>query len=232
MRLSIIIPVYNEESTVGEVIDQILAVDLVDVEKEIIVVDDGSTDGTADILRRAQKKSAALLTIYKSRRNLGKGMAIRTGMEHVSGDVLLIQDADLELDPKEYMLLLKPILSGEASVVYGSRFLNPSNKIPWRSRVAQKILALLTNLLYHANLTDEATAYKVFRTGILKDIDLHCTGFEFCPEVTAKILKHGYKIKEVPITFRPRTKAEGKKLRFLKDGFTAIYTLLKYRFSD
>lgn len=231
MRLSIIIPVYNEESTVGEVIDQILAVDLVDVEKEIIVVDDGSTDGTSDILQKAQKESSALLTI-KSRQNLGKGMAIRTGMKYVSGDIVLIQDADLELDPKEYILLLKPILSGEASIVYGSRFLNPSNKIPWRSRVAQRVLALLTNLLYHSNLTDEATAYKVFRTDVLKDIDLHCTGFEFCPEVTAKVLRHGHKIKEVPITFRPRTKAEGKKLRFFRDGLTAIFTLLKYRFSE
>lgn len=232
MRLSIIIPVYNEESTVGKVIEQILAVDLVGIEKEIIVVDDGSTDGTADILRRAQEKNSALLTVYTSRENFGKGMAIRTGMKYASGDVLLIQDADLELDPKEYMLLLEPIISGEASIVYGSRFLNPNNRIPWRSRVAQKVLTPLTNLLYHADLTDEATAYKVFRTDILKRIHLHCTGFEFCPEVTAKILKHGYRIKEVPITFRPRTNAEGKKLRFLRDGLIAIFTLLKCRFSE
>lgn len=232
VRLSIIIPIYNEESTVGEVIAQVLAVDLAGIEKEIIVVNDGSTDGTAKILQKAEERNADLLTVHTSEQNFGKGMAIRAGMNYARGDVILIQDADLELNPKEYGLLLEPILSGKSSVVYGSRFLNPENKIPWKSRLAQRLLTPLTNLLYGANLTDEATAYKVFRRDVLKNIDLHCVRFEFCPEVTAKVLKHGHTIVEVPISYHPRSKSEGKKLCFLKDGLIAIYTLLKYRFSD
>ncbi len=232
MKLSILIPVYNEESTVGEVIEQVLAVELPGIEKEILVIDDGSTDGTAEVLKREQSENADLVRVYSSQQNFGKGRAIRIGLKYVTGDIVLIQDADLELDPKEYGVLLAPILSGQASVVYGSRFLSGANRIPWKSRLAQRILTPLTRLLYGARLTDEATAYKVFKTKILQGLDLHCIGFEFCPEVTAKLLKQGHQIVEVPITYRPRTEVEGKKLRFLHDGFTAVFTLLKYRFCD
>jgi glycosyltransferase involved in cell wall biosynthesis len=230
MKLSVIIPVYNEESTVGEVIEQVLAIELPGIEKEVIVVDDGSTDGTAEVLRREQSEHIDVVTVYSSHQNFGKGMAIRIGLKYVNGEVVLIQDADLELDPKEYGILLSPILSGQASVVYGSRFLNSANRIPWKSRLAQRILSPLTYLLYGTCLTDEATAYKVFKTDILQNLDLHCIGFEFCPEVTAKLLRRGDRIIEVPISYRPRTDVEGKKLRFLRDGVVALYTLLKYRF--
>lgn len=231
MKLSIVIPVYNEESTVGEVIEQVLAVELPGIEKEIIVIDDGSTDGTPEVLKKEQSRNADLVTVYSSQQNFGKGMAIRIGLKYVTGDVVLIQDADLELDPKEYGILLAPILSGRAQVVYGSRFLSGTNRIPWKSRLAQRILTPLTRLLYGARLTDEATAYKLFKTDVLRDLDLHCIGFEFCPEVTAKLLKRGYPITELPITYRPRTEVEGKKLRFLRDGMIALYTLIKYRFT-
>ncbi|MBI3804770.1 MAG: glycosyltransferase family 2 protein [Nitrospirae bacterium] len=230
MKLSILIPVYNEESTIGEVIEQLLSVKLPGVEKEIIVIDDGSTDGTADVLKQEQRKNADVVTVYSSRRNFGKGMAIRIGLKYASGEIILIQDADLELDPKEVGRLLEPILSGRASVVYGSRFSGGTNRIPWKSRLAQRILTPLTRVLYGAHLTDEATAYKVFKAEILKEIALHCTGFEFCPEVTAKLLKRGHAITEVSISYQPRTRVEGKKLLFLRDGVTAVYTLLKYRF--
>lgn len=232
MKLSIIIPVYNEESTIAEVIEQIIKVDLPGIEKEIIIINDGSTDGTASILKKEQQENADIISVLSSNHNFGKGMAIRTGLNYAQGEVTLLQDADLELDPKEYCLLLKPILSGNVSVVYGSRFLNPSNRIPWRSRLAQRILTPLIYLLYSAWLTDEATAYKVFKTVVLKSIPLNCTGFEFCPEVTAKLLKRGYTIKEVPISYRPRTRSEGKKLRFFRDGAIALYTLLRNRMYD
>ena len=232
MKLSVLIPVYNEESTIGEVIEQVLAVELPGIEKEIIVIDDGSTDATPEVLKREQSENADLVTVYSSQHNFGKGMAIRIGLKYVTGDIVLIQDADLELDPKEYGALLAPILSGHASVVYGSRFLGGTNRVPWRSRLAQRILTPATRLLYGARLSDEATAYKLFKTAVLQDLDLHCSGFEFCPEVTAKLLKKGHPIIEVPITYQPRTRVEGKKLRFLRDGLFALYTLLKYRFRD
>lgn len=232
MKLSIIIPVYNEQSTIAEVIEEIIKVDLPGLDKEIIVVDDGSTDGTSSILKREQQENADIITLITSDANFGKGMAIRAGLNYVQGEITLIQDADLELDPKEYCLLLEPIFLERASIIYGSRFLNPSNQIPWRSRLAQRILTPLIYLLYGAWITDEATAYKVFKTDILKSVPLYCNGFEFCPEVTAKLLKRGYTIKEVPISYRPRTRSEGKKIRFLRDGAMALYTLLKNRMCD
>ena len=232
MKLSIIIPAYNEASTIADVINQGLTVDIPSIDKEIIVVDDGSTDATVEILKREQLRNGDRLKVYSLDRNLGKGAAIRKAIEHVTGDVVLIQDADLEYDPRNYETLVAPIRSNEAEVVYGSRFLDPRNYISWKSRFAQKVLTYLTNLLYRSHLTDEATAYKVFKTEVLKSVDLQCVGFEFCPEITAKLLKRGYRIVEVPITYRFRTRSQGKKLHYLRDGLIAVYTLLKYRFAD
>lgn len=228
MKLSILIPVYNEASTIEEVLHQVRAVPLPGITKEIIVVDDGSTDATPEILRR-EKEHASEVTVYTSPRNFGKGQAIRTGLPHATGDVILIQDADLEVNPQEYSRLLEPIQQEKASVVYGSRFLTLRNPIPWRSRFARWVLTTLANLLYGSHLTDEATAYKVFRAEVLKRVSLECVGFEFCPEVTAKVLRQGHRIVEIPISYRPRSKAEGKKLRYWRDGLIAVYTLLRYR---
>ena len=232
MKLSILIPVYNEESTISDVIRQVMAVDLPGIQKEIIIIDDGSTDATPRILKSEWGQDTRILSIHTSEQNFGKGMAIRTGLKYVTGEIILIQDADLELNPQEYSALIRPIQNNEVSVVYGSRFLNNTLPLPWRSRLAQLFLTPLTNFLYGSKLTDEATAYKVFKTETLKNIPLYCTGFEFCPEVTAKLLKRNIKIQEVPVTYHPRSKAEGKKIRYVKDGFLAIYTLVKYRFFD
>ena len=225
MKLSVIIPVYNEEATIDEVIDKVRSVDL-PLEKEVIVVDDGSTDHTAEILARRQND---VTFIHFSRVNFGKGAAIRVGLTYVTGNIVVIQDGDLELNPDEYKLLLKPILAGQADVVYGSRFLKPNPNIPRHTVWANKFLTWLTNLLYGANLTDMETAYKAFKTDVIKSINLQCHRFEFEPEVTAKLLRAGYHIKELPVSYNPRTAEEGKKINW-RDGVTAIRTLVKYRF--
>jgi len=225
MKLSVIIPVYNEEATIDEVIDKVRSVDL-PTGKEIIVVDDGSTDHTAEILTRRQND---VTFIHFSRVNFGKGAAIRVGLTYVTGDIVIIQDGDLELDPDEYKLLLQPILNGEAGVVYGSRFLKPNPNIPRHTVWANKFLTWLTNILYSAQLTDMETAYKAFKSDIIKSINLECHRFEFEPEVTAKLLRAGYHIKELPVSYNPRTAEEGKKINW-RDGVTAIRTLVKYRF--
>ncbi len=226
MKLSVIIPVYNEESTISEVIDKVREVEL-PVEREIIVVDDGSTDHTAEILEKRQQD---VTFVHFSRINFGKGAAIRIGLTYVTGDVVIIQDADLELDPNEYKLLLSPFLSGEANVVYGSRFLKNNPNIPSRTVWANKFLTQFTNLLYGSHLTDMETAYKAFRAEIITNIDLRCHRFEFEPEITAKLLRGGSQIEEVPISYNPRTSEEGKKIGW-RDGITALWTLLKYRLS-
>jgi len=226
MKLSVIIPVYNEESTIREVLEKVRAVD---IEKEIIIVDDGSTDRTAEILRAEQEKDEITI-VYNSLINIGKGVAVRIGIEHISGDIVIIQDADLELDPNEYCRLVQPILERKAEVVYGSRFKHKTQGT-FKQIVANKCLTTLTNLLYGTHLTDMETAYKVFRTDVLKSIRLRCIGFEFEPEITAKISRLGYTISEVPIAYHPRTTEEGKKIRWW-DGFIAIYWLLKCRFQD
>ncbi len=234
MKLSVIIPVYNEESTVGELLEKVLAVD---IPKEVIVVDDGSRDSSIDIVRDKAAHTDQVIKVQSSEVNVGKGAAIRMGILHATGDVVLIQDADLELDPKEYHMLIAPFKSGVADVVYGSRFRNRGyfwhyRQIPFFSRLVNFLLALTVNLFWwKAKITDEATAYKVFRTDLLKSLPLKCNGYEFCPEVTARILNRGINIREVPITYHPRTVEEGKKVTW-KDGVKAFWTLFKYRFLE
>lgn len=224
MKLSVLIPVYNEESTIGAVLQRVAAVDM---EKEIIVVDDGSTDRTREVIRAHADR---IRHIHEARANFGKGAAVRAGLTYVSGDVVIIQDADLELDPAEYAALLAPIQSGRTNVVYGSRFLR-RNSISLRIRLANRFLVLLTNLLYGCRLTDMETAYKVFRTETIRSLRLTALRFEMEPEITAKLLRSGEKIVEVPISYRPRTPREGKKIGWW-DGIVAVATLFRYRFVD
>ena len=229
MKLSVIIPVYNEEQTIDQVIDRVWAVDLGAIGKEVIIADDGSTDATAQIVDANRYIREGLIQIHHSPINLGKGAAVRLGLAMATGDILLIQDADLELDPAEYTNLLKPILEGRADIVYGSRFLSPSGgAVPARTRWANKLLTMLTNILFGATLTDMETAYKVFRREALEGLRLRCVGFDFEPEITARFLLAGRRIVEIPITYRPRRADEGKKMRWI-DGVDAIYTLIKCR---
>ena len=229
LRLSIIIPVYNEQGTIAELLRQVCDVNLDGVEKEIIVADDGSWDDSPAIIASIKKHHADIIKVHTSLINLGKGAAIRFGLEFAKGDIILIQDADLELTPEEYPELLAPILRGESDVVYGSRFRFPNRLISLHTRLANKFLTFLTNVLYGSRLTDMNTAYKVFRSEVIKKMKLKSTGFEFCPEVTAKLLLAGHKIVEVPISYHPRTVAQGKKIGWI-DGIEHIYTLFKYRF--
>lgn len=221
MKLSVIIPVFNEASTIAEVIDRVAAVP---IEKEIIVVDDGSTDRTSELLR---SRAAKIHHIHESRVNFGKGAAVRIGLTYVTGDVVIIQDADLELEPMEYEQLLDPLRRGDAGVVYGSRF-RKRNRIRLRTRLANRALTMLTNLLYGTRLTDMATAYKVFRTDLVRPLRLSSSRFDIDAEITAKLLRLGTAIHEVPITYRPRTVDEGKKIRWT-DGVAAVVTLLRWR---
>jgi glycosyltransferase involved in cell wall biosynthesis len=228
-KLSIVIPVYNEESTIAEVIRRVLAVNLPDIQKEILVVNDGSTDHSREIIDQVMLDNAGVILTHHSLINLGKGAAVRYGFQMATGDIIIIQDADLELDPEEYHLLLAPILAGETQVVYGSRFLKSNPNIPLRARFGNRLVTLATRLLFGGEITDMETAYKVFRADVIKNIRLRAVRFEIEPEITAKILMAGYPIKEVPIGYNPRTEEEGKKINWL-DGIEAILTLLKIRF--
>lgn len=226
MLLSVLIPAYNEINNIEKIIEKIGEIN---IPKEIIIVDDGSTDGTREILNRIKKDS---LKVVFHEKNQGKGGAIRTAIHHASGDVIIIQDADLEYDPQDYYKLIPLIESGQEKVVYGSRFLNKQNKHSYFSFfLGGQVVTWITNILYLQNLTDEPTCYKVFDAKLLKSIKLNCTGFEFCPEVTAKVAKLGYKIPEVPINYFPRSISEGKKINW-KDGVEAIWVLVKYRFMN
>src|SRR3989344_3188067 len=229
--LSVVIPAYNEEKTIVQLLKLVKKVNLKQygVQKEIIVVSDGSKDNTAKFAR-----SIKGVRVIEKNPNVGKGAAVRTGIEKSTGDIIIIKDADLEYDPQDYFKLIKPIQEGKTKVVYGTRF--PKGKkhpsvFKNRFYLANKILTLMSNLLYNAKITDEPTCYKSFDSKVLKSIKLKCEKFEFCPEVTAKIRKKGFRIFEVPISYHPRTVEEGKKINW-KDGFDAVWTLIKYRFVD
>ena len=226
LKLSVIIPCYNEAGHITKVLDAVKAVDM---PKEIIVVDDGSTDHTADVVEEYNQDGA--ISLHLSPNNFGKGAAIRTGLRYVTGDIVIIQDADLEYDPQQYPQIIQPIVDGKADVVYGSRFAGKIVGMRLPNRIANYILTWFANILFKANITDEATCYKAFRSDIIKSVPLKCTRFEFCPEVTAKICKRGIRITEVPIEYVGRNVAEGKKIRWT-DAFVAIWTLIKYRFVD
>lgn len=229
MKVSIVIPCYNEKNTILEILKKIERADIGDHEKEIIIIDDGSNDGTRELLRLHARKHQ----VISHQQNSGKGSALRTGFQYATGDIILIQDADLEYDPADYKRLIQPIVDGKRKVVYGSRERNKKNKFHSGVffYVGGLFLTWLTNLLYGSKLSDESTCYKVFESQTLKQITLHAQRFDFCPEITAKILKRGIKIQEVPIVYHPRKKHEGKKIRF-KDGLEAVWTLLKYRLKD
>ena len=227
MKVTVLVPAYNEINTIQEILRRVQVEGIAD---EILVVDDGSTDGTRRILKDLDGQAQIKVILHED--NQGKGSAIRTGIEHAQGDVIIIQDADLEYDPRDYGALLQPIQEGLAEVVYGSRFLGgPRRPAMFWHMVANKLLTLMTNILYNTILTDMETGYKVFRRHVVEEMNLRSKRFEFEPEFTAKILKRKVRIFEVPITFNPRDYVEGKKIG-LKDAFQAVWTLLKYRFVD
>jgi glycosyltransferase involved in cell wall biosynthesis len=227
MKLSVIMPVYNEKSTIEDIINKVQKVPLMEeLEREIIVVDDGSSDGTREILRERKNSE---LKVFLHPKNQGKGAAIRTGLKHATGDLLIIQDADLEYDPNDYQKLLKPILEKKAAVVYGSRFTGERRNMLFLHYMGNRFLSFVTNLLYNTTLSDMETCYKLFTKEALEGIEIRSNRFEFEPEITAKVLKKGIRIYEVPISYAGREFDEGKKISW-KDGFSALWALAKYRF--
>ena len=226
LRLSIIIPVYNEEKTISEIIRRVRAVPLENIEKEIIVVNDGSTDRTEEILKDFATSD---IIVLRHEKNLGKGAAIKSALSKVSGEAIIIQDADLEYDPKDMEKILKPYLEGKGTVVYGSRFTGERRNMFFWHLLGNKFLSLLTNILYNTTLSDMETGYKLFDAGILKDIPLSARGFGFEPEVTAKLLRRGHYIYEVPISYVGRSYSEGKKITW-REGFRSVYYLFRFLF--
>lgn len=246
MRLSIIMPVYNERSTLEEIVQRVRAVNLVvnadgsntlldgpiELEREIVIVDDGSTDGTRAILDAWRAAPPDDMQIIYHEQNSGKGAALRTGFQHATGDIFVIQDADLEYDPRDYVKLLEPLLEGRAPIIYGSRFMGgPRSAMSLTHTLGNKFLTIMTNVLYGTALTDMETCYKCFRREVINGMPLRSRAFEIEPELTAKFLKRGYNIFEVPISYNGRTFHEGKKIDW-RDGFSAVRTLLRYRFAD
>ena len=231
VKLSIVIPVYNEARTVDQLISSVLKVDT-GLETELVVVDDGSTDGTRAVLEQAKQKHSNMAVLFHER-NQGKGAAVRTGFAAAAGDVVLVQDADLEYDPKEYPHLLQPILDGHADVVFGSRFLGGGahRVVFYWHYVGNKVLTMLSNMMTNLNLTDMEVCYKVFKREVLQDIRIRENRFGFEVEITAKVARKKWRIYEVPISYRGRDYAEGKKVGW-KDGFRALWCILKYRFVD
>ena len=231
MKLSVVIPVYNEAATVEQLVKKVAEVDA-GVDKEIILVDDCSTDGTRDILRSIKKDHPDWTVVFHDR-NHGKGAALRTGFKEVSGDIVVVQDADLEYDPKDYRALLDPILDGHADVVYGSRFLGggPHRVVFYWHYLGNKFLTALSNMMTDLNLTDMEVCYKMFKKEVLDTIEIKENRFGFEPEVTAKVAKKKWRVYEVPISYYGRDYSEGKKITW-KDGFRAIWVLIKYRIAD
>jgi glycosyltransferase involved in cell wall biosynthesis len=226
-RLSIIVPVYNEARTVRAVIDRLLTIDL-PVSREIILVDDGSTDGTGETLDRAAAEGLAV-TVIRMPKNGGKGSAIRAGLARATGTIVAIQDADLELDPAQLSALVQPIVSGQSSVVYGSRFLDGRSRAPRMTIAGNRMLTAATNLLYRASLTDMETCYKIMRADVARSLNLSADRFDIEPQITARLLRNGHRIHELPVTFAPRSRAEGKKIKW-RDGFRALQVLFVERF--
>jgi glycosyltransferase involved in cell wall biosynthesis len=228
MKLSVVIPVFNEVRTLEEIIARVQSVSY---DKEIVIIDDYSTDGTVDLLRKIEAKSGNIKVLYHDR-NRGKGAALRMGFAKVTGDIVIIQDADLEYDPREYPQMLEPILDGRADVVYGSRFLGGPHRVMffWHY-VGNQFLTLLSNMMSNLNLTDMETCYKAFRKEVLRDLTLKSDRFGFEPEFTLKVAKRKFRIYEVPISYSGRTYEEGKKINW-KDGVAAIFAIIRFRFMD
>ena len=240
MKLSIVMPVYNEIGTLTEIVRRVRAVKLavdvgygadngsvIEFDREIVIVDDGSTDGTGDVLKKLIGKPDVIVVLHE--RNQGKGGAVRTGLQHASGDVILIQDADLEYDPRDYPALLKPIVEGRSKVVYGSRFRGgPTRTMFFWHMIGNHFLTLVTNILFNTILSDMETGYKVFTREVAEKLDLRSPGWGFDPEITAQILKQGYRIYEVPISYTGREFEEGKKISW-RDGLTVLWTLVRCR---
>ncbi|UCD83681.1 MAG: glycosyltransferase family 2 protein [Deltaproteobacteria bacterium] len=225
MKLSVIIPVYNEKATIRELLEKVKAVD---IDKELIIIDDGSTDGTREILQEEKDKGRK---VFFHQKNIGKGAALRTGLQKASGDLVIIQDADLEYDPQDYKRLIQPLIEGKAEVVYGSRFGGEQKGMLSLHWLGNKLLTLLTNLLYRSNITDMETCYKTWKAEVIKNIPIKSDQFNFEAEITAKVRKRGIQIHEVPISYLGRKSHQGKKIKWI-DGFSAVWALIKYRFME
>ena len=228
-KISILIPVFNEVNTLETILQKVEETDFCGLEKEIILIDDFSTDGTREILKELESK----YKVFYHNENMGKGAALRTGFGHISGDIVVIQDADLEYEPVDYIPLIKLIIDGKADVAYGSRLSGgkPSRSFMFTHLLGNKLLTLITNILYNTTLTDMETCYKAFRTEFIKGIEIKSNRFDFEPEITAKVLKRGARLYELPISYYGREYEEGKKITW-KDGFHAIWALVKFRFVD
>lgn len=228
-KITILIPVFNEINTLRPILKKIDEINFCDLKKEVILIDDCSTDGTKEILDEIKDK----YTVLYHEKNMGKGAALRTGFKHATGDIVIIQDADLEYDPVDYLPLVQVILEDKADVAYGSRLLGdkPSSSFILASLLANKLITFIANVLYNAKLTDIESCYKAFKTEVIKDIEIKSNRFDFEPEITAKILKKRIRLKELPVSYNARSYEEGKKITW-KDGFHALWVLFKFRFVD